>query len=69
MEELDQDSVYFFSQSNMTSRVNYKQKLNAQSQKFWSSVNKDLVAQLEEPWDYKTYFDMFEYGVTQYLEH
>ena len=75
MEELDQDSVYFFSQSNLTSRVDYKQKPNSAhaasstEKKFWSSVNKELIAQLEEPWACKTDFDMFEYSVIQYLEH
>lgn len=74
MEELDQDSVYFFSQSHLTSRVDYKQKLNSAhaasstEKKFWSSVNKELIDQLEEPWAYKTDFDMFEYSVAQYLQ-
>ena len=73
MEELDQDSIYFFSKSNLTSRINYKQKLNSAhatsstEKQFWSEVDVGLVLQLEEPLAYRTDFTMFEYSVDSYM--
>ena len=74
MEELDQDSLYFFSKANLTTRVNYKQKLNSAhaatstEQKFWREVEKDLILLLEEPWAYGNDFQMFEYSVRDYMK-
>ena len=75
MEELDQDSLYFFSKSNLTSRVNYKQKLNSAhaasstEKKFWSQVDKTLIPKIEEPWAYLTDLQMFQYSVKDYMNH
>ena len=74
MEELDQDSLFFMKHSNLSTKLDYKQKLNTmntnrdQEKQFWSSIDKDLILQLEEPWAYSIDFQMFEYSVRGYLE-
>ena len=75
MEELDQDSIYFFSKSNLTNKVEYKQKLNSAhaasstEKKFWSEVDKELILQLEEPWAYLNDFQMFDYSILEYMQN
>jgi hypothetical protein len=74
MEELDQDSLFFMKHSNLSSKLDYKQKLNTmntnpdQEKQFWSSINNNLILQLEEPWAYAIDFQMFGYSVRGYLE-
>ena len=73
MEELDQDSLYFFSTANLTSNLNYREKLNSAhaasstEKEFWSKVDKDLIGKMEEQWAYYTDFRMFGYDVQEYL--
>ena len=75
MEELDQDSIYFFSKSNLTKKVKYKQKLNSAhaasstEKKFWSEVDKELILKLEEPWAYLNDFQMFDYSILEYMQN
>ena len=74
VEELDQDSLYLFTVSNLTSRINYKQKLNSANdqfsseKKFWSQVEASLIPKLEQPWSYLFDFQMFEYDIKTYME-
>ena len=73
MEELDQDSLYFFSTTNLTTSVDYKEKLNSAhaasstEKEFWSKVDKDLIGKMEKKWAYDTDFRMFDYSVQDYL--
>ena len=75
MEELDQDSIYIFSKSNLTNKVEYKQKLNSAhaasstEKKFWSEVDKELIVKLEEPWAYQNDFQMFDYSILEYMQN
>ena len=76
MEELDQDSLFFMKHSNLSSKLDYKKKLNPiktksdskQEKKFWSLVDRELILQLEEPWAYLADFHMFGYSVRGYLK-
>jgi len=73
MEDLNEDSLYFFYKSGLLSRVNFSQKLNSAhaakstEQSFWNQVNPELIDQLDESWSYKTDFEMFQYNVEEYL--
>ena len=66
MEELDQDSLYFFSTANLTTSVDYKEKLNSAhaasstEKEFWSKVDKDLIGKMEEQWAYETDFRIWD---------
>ena len=74
MEELDQDSLFFFHKSNLTERINYSKKMNSAhavsstEKKFWSLVDKEMIWMLEEPWAYLTDLQMFDYTVKDYLD-
>jgi len=71
MEELDQDSLYFFSTANLTTSIDYKEKLNSAhaasstEKQFWSKVDKNLIERVGEA--YYTDFQMFGYSVQDYL--
>ena len=71
MEELDQDSLYFFSTANLTTSIDYKEKLNSAhaasstEKQFWSKVDKNIIERVGEA--YYTDFQMFGYSVQDYL--
>ena len=75
MEEMDQDSFYFFSKSNLLSRTNFTQRRNSAptisstERDFWCQVDTDLIKKLDEPSAYLTDFQMFEYSVAEYLQN
>ena len=58
MEGLDQDR-----QKLNTIKTNAKQE-----KQFWSSIDNDLILQLEEPWAYSIDFQMFGYSLRGYFE-
>ena len=74
MEELDQDSFYFLSKSQLLDRVNYQQKLNSDHAEtstegnFWCQVDSELVLLLDKPWAYGVDFEMFGYSLHHYLD-
>ena len=74
MEELDQDSLYFFSKSKLTDRNKYKQKLNSAhavsstEKNLWTGVEKETIFKLQAPSAYLTDFQMFEYSVLEYVD-
>ena len=74
MEEMDQDSFYFLSKSQLLDRVDYRQKLNSDHQEssternFWCQVDQNLIELLPLPWAYGIDFQMFGYSVKQYLD-
>ena len=72
MEELSEDSVYFFTKANLTSMIDPERQLNRASSKgsreveFWSGIGKDLLGKLETA--YLTDLNMFGYDVQEYID-
>jgi len=72
MEELLQDSAYFFTKANLTNLIDPARQLNRASSKgsrepeFWSEVGTDLLEKLEEA--YSNDLDMFGYNVQDYMD-
>ena len=73
MEDLDQDSLYFFTKANLTSLIDVNRQLNRASSKghreaeFWSGVDGKLVEQLAGPEAYQTDLAMFGYSTEEYF--
>ena len=72
MEELSEDSAYFFTKANLTKLIDPARQLNRASSKgsrqteFWSEVGMDLLEKLEE--SYWNDLDMFGYSVQEYID-
>lgn len=75
MEELNEDSLYFFIKSGLISRhnVNPDKKMNSAhaehstETRFWEQVEPSVVELLQSQWAYKDDMEMFGYNVTTYL--
>lgn len=75
MEELNEDSLYFFLKSGLLENVDFKQKLNSAhaktdtEEKFWSEVDPEIIELIDQPWSYKSDLDMFGYTIKEYLDN
>jgi hypothetical protein len=76
MEELDQDSAYFFRRANLTGLIdtklhsNMKDKVSEKGlleKQFWEGVDAEILEQLSGEAGYKTDLEMFDYSVQDYL--
>ena len=72
MEELSEDSAYFFTKAKLTKLIDPARQLNRASSKgareaeFWSRIEKDLLEKLERA--YSTDLNMFGYNAQEYID-
>jgi len=75
MEELHDDSLYFFKKSELIEKVNFEKILNSAhdedstEERFWTQVEPKLLPKLNMSWSYKNDFEMFDYSFDQYLQN
>ena len=72
MEELSEDSAYFFTKAKLTKLIDPARQLNRASSKgareaeFWSRIERDLLEKLERA--YSTDLNMFGYNAQEYID-
>lgn len=82
MEEIEEDTLYFFTKSNLDSRIDFRSyevsKRNSHETKkkydeedtperFWSEVEPELIEDLNQDWSFKPDMEMFGYSPAEYF--